>query len=147
MLHPGKSIAILSTQLKYLYCPGMYCNRIWIMMKTKLYIIISFPVTDCLFISKKEEQQIKENKTYVKHAGSHQCNKRKLLARGRLMRLYRASSEFCMTRTHETKLVFLITKLPVTSKSHLKDINKSYVIIYYLIIHKEKKKKKKRYLR
>lgn len=57
------------------------------------------------------------------------------------MRLYCASSEFCMTRTHETKLVFLITKLPVTAKSHLKDINESYVTVYDMIIHKQEKKK------
>lgn len=54
------------------------------------------------------------------------------------MRLYCASSELCMTRTHETKLVFLITKLPVTAKSHLKDINKSYTTVYDVIILKQK---------
>lgn len=40
--HPGKFIAILSTWLKYLYCPGMYYNVIWIIIKAKLYIIIPF---------------------------------------------------------------------------------------------------------
>jgi len=43
-----------------------------------------------------------------------------------------------MTRTYETKLVFRITKFPVTAKSHLKDINKSYVTALDLIIHKQK---------
>lgn len=53
------------------------------------------------------------------------------------MRLYGASSELYMTRTYETKLVVPITKFPTTAKSHLKDINKSYVTAYEMIIHKQ----------
>lgn len=43
-----------------------------------------------------------------------------------------------MTRMWGTKLVLPITKFPVTAKSHLKDINKSYVTAYDMIIHKQK---------
>lgn len=55
--------------------------------------------------------------------------------------LYSASSELCMTRTQETKLIFPTDKFPVTARSHLKYIKKSCVTANYMVIHKQENKK------